>query len=111
MTDTTDNQILHNTIVDPTFQDRVRLRFIAAAISVTTEVGTTTSHTQRLAFAGALFANTVDLKMLVMVILSNATVRASVIATPNSAGGNSLDSDMDFQIASVFTGIATARAW
>lgn len=111
MTDTTDNQILHNSIVDPTFQDRVRLRFIAAAISVTTEVGTTTSHTQRLAFAGALFANTVDMKTLVMSVLANATVRASVVATPNTAGGNALDSDIDFQVASIFTGIAVSRAW
>lgn len=111
MTDTTDNQTLSNTANNPVFQDRVRLRFITSAISVTTELNTTTNHTQRLAFAGALFAGTVDLKMLCMTILANTTNRTNCLAAPNQAGGNIVDSDIDFQVASVFTGIATARAW
>jgi len=111
MTDTTDNQILHNSIVDPVFQDRVRLRFINAAISITTELNTVTSHTQRLAFAGALFNNAVDLKMLAMIVISNTTNRTNCLAAPNIAGGNIVDSDLDFQINSVLTGIAISRAW
>lgn len=111
MSDTTDNQILYNTVMNPVFQARCKLRFINAAISVTTEVNTVTSHTQRLAFAGALFANTVDPVMLCHLILSNATNRTNCLAVPSQAGGNIIDSDIDFQVASVFTGVATARAW
>lgn len=111
MTDTTDNQILYNSINDSVFQHRCRLRFIAAAISVTTEAGTTPSHANRLAFAGALFANTVDAKMLCMAVLANTTNRTNCLAVPNSAGGNIIDSDIDFQVSSVFTGIAVSRAW
>lgn len=110
MTDTTDNNILSNVIGNGAFQDRIRLRFINAAIAVTNE-GAVTSHANRLAFAGALFASTVDVRMLCMCVLSNATVRASVLANTSLNGGNALDSDIDFQINSVFTGISLARAW
>lgn len=111
MTDTADNQVLHNTIVDAVFQDRVRLRFINAAIAVSTEVSTVTSHTQRLAFAGALFVGTVDERMLAMLVAANTTNRTNILANPNAAGGNCLDSDIDFQINSIFTGVAVSRAW
>lgn len=111
MSDTSDNVIIHNSISDPVFQHRVRLRFINSAIAVTTEAGTVTNHTQRLAFAGALFANTVDVIILCMIILANTTNRTNCLAAPNSAGGNILDSDIDFQVNSVFTGMSISRTW
>lgn len=111
MSDTSDNQVLAQALNDPVFQNRCKLRFIAAAISVTTEAGTVTSHANRLAFAGAIFNGTVSSQMLCMLILANATVRASVLANPTVAGGNALDNDIDFQAASVFTGVSTSRSW
>lgn len=111
MSDTTDNLILSQAVNNSDFQNRCLLRFIAAAISVTTEVGTTLNHTNRLAFAGAIFNGTVSPQTLCMLILANPTVRASVIADPTKSGGNALDNDIDFQIASVFTGVATSRVW
>lgn len=69
------------------------------------------SHTQRLAFAGALFAGNVDLKMLAMAVLANTTNRTNCLAAPSSAGGNIVDSDIDFQVNSIFTGIAISRNW
>lgn len=111
MTDTTDNNTLSNTINSQTFRDRIRLRFISAAIAVTTESTGVTSHANRLAFAGALFANQVDVSMLCMCVLSNATVRTSVLANASVNGGNAIDPDIDFQINSVLTGVAVSRAW
>lgn len=184
MTDTTDNLTLTATIEAPSFQQRVFLRFVNAAIAVTTEVlqlnvnattasgnatlhfasapsvnvngytvtdlttpaaipanttilsgGNTTSpvmnqnavspgvgaadllmfsppsHTQRLTFAGSLFAENVPLNMLASAIVANATIRAEVLANPGIAGGNALDSDIDFQVNSIFTGLATSRTW
>jgi hypothetical protein len=183
MSDSTDAQIISQTINNTAFQDRCRLRFINAAISASTEVLSVTtsaltaaasavlhftstagivqgmgasdlfapsvipagtivesvvantsvtldnnvtgngvasgdvinfapvSHAQRLAFAGALFTGSVDLKMLAMVMLANATNRTNLLAAPATMGGNILDSDMDFQAASTFTGIALSRSW
>lgn len=111
MTDTTDNQVLRAVISDPVFQDRCRLRFINAAIAVTAESTGATSHTQRLAFAGALFAGAVDLKMLAMLIIANTTNRTNCLAAPNISGGNIIDNDIDFQVNSAFTGVSISRTW
>jgi len=69
------------------------------------------THLKRLAFAGALFARSVDLKMLVMLVIANATIRTEALANATVIGGNILDSDIDFQINSVFTGVANSRNW
>lgn len=180
MTDSTDNLILSATIDSNQFQERCRLRFLNAAISVMSEVaqftvgstasppsttitlsgatgtitalmtvtnlshpgtiavgtvvdsvsgslnGTITlgapvsgtvssgdilaiapvSHAQRAAFAAALFKGAVDLKMLAMIVLANTTNRTNCLGNSSVLGGNILDSDMDFQINSVFTGIS-----
>lgn len=110
-TDTNNNYVILATLNDPRFQDRCYRRFIAAAVSVTTEVNTVTSHTQRLAFAGALFNGTVSNHMLAALILANPTNQTNALADPIVPGGNILDSDIDFQANSVFTGVATSRAW
>lgn len=109
--DTTNSYVLLHSADDPRFQERCYLRFINAAIAVTTEASTVTSHTQRLAFAGALFANTINRVMLAMLILANATNAANCLADATIPGGNILDSDIDFQVNSVFTGVATSRSW
>lgn len=179
--DTTNNEILERTIGATVFQDRVYRRFLAAAISATTEsvqattsaqtasanatltfaaqpvgiavgwsvqsltnpaaipatalvktlgaavvmsIATTAivasgdiivfsppSHAQRLAFASALFSNAVNRQMLVMLILANPTNSTDCLADPNAVGGNITDSNIDFQVSSVFTGIATSRGW
>jgi hypothetical protein len=111
MTDTTDFNGPLAQALSGAFVDRCRFRFINAAISVTTESTSTTSHAQRLAFAGALFANQVDTKMLAMAVLANTTNRSNCISDPTDNGGAVADSDVDFQINSVFTGIAVSRSW
>lgn len=70
-----------------------------------------TGHASKLAFSSALFANNVDLKMLAMLILANTTNRNNCLANPGIYGGNILDNDMDFQINSVFPGVAASRNW
>lgn len=185
MTDFTDNITLRNSWDDSFFQERCRLRFINAAISILSEEltfyasvaqaggttitfasaptgvtagmtaedlttvtaiphfltvssiatnvvtmsGTVTGllandqvvfniagmthavHVRRTAFAGALLAGNVELKMLAMVILANSTNRTNCLANPNQSGGNILDSDIDFTVNSNFTGIALSRNW
>ena len=111
MSDTTDNQILQQSYESDNFQKRCRLRFMTAAIAVANESSTVTNHTQRLAFAGALFNNTVGLEMLSMVVLASSINRANCLANPAADGGNILDSDIDNQVTSTFTGIATSRSW
>lgn len=68
-------------------------------------------HLKRLAFAGALFAGSVDLKMLAMLIIANTTNRTNALANTTIIGGNIFDSDIDFQVNSIFTGIANSRSW
>jgi len=112
MSDYSDNQILNQSYESDAFQQRCRLRFLSAAISVVNESSSTTSHTQRVAFAGALFNGTVNTQMLAMVVLASSTNRANCLATGNTqVGGNILDADIDTQVSSVFTGIATSRSW
>jgi hypothetical protein len=111
MTVATDNQTLFVATTDRAFQVRCRARFIVAAVAVTTELNTVTSHTQRLAFAGAIFGQTVRDEMLAAIVLSNATNRTNCIADAVNIGGTVLDNDIDFQITSVFTGVAVSRAW
>jgi hypothetical protein len=69
------------------------------------------NHAQRLAFAGALFTNNIDRKMLADLVLANATNRTNCLADGTVAGGGILDSDIDFQVNSIFTGIAISRGW
>lgn len=111
MTDTTDNQILVQAINDAGFQARCQLRYIVAAIAVTAESAGTANHVERLAFAGALFSGQVSLVLLAETIIANATNRTNCLANPQQVGGNILDSDIDFQVNSVFTGIAASRVW
>jgi hypothetical protein len=111
MTDTTDSETIVSSIHNERFQTRCRLRFLVAAVAVTTELGTVTSHVQRLAFAGTLFNNGISSMTLAMLVLANTTNRTNCLANPLLPGGNMLDSDIDFQINSIFTGIAVSRAW
>lgn len=69
------------------------------------------SHAARLQFAGALFNKIIDRQMLAMLVLANATNRTNCLADTSVSGGNILDSDIDFQINSIFTGLATSRGW
>jgi hypothetical protein len=43
-----------------------------------------------------------------MVCLSNSTIRAEALADPSYAGGTITDNDLDFQVASTFTGLAVS---
>lgn len=69
------------------------------------------SHLARAQFAGALFNSIVSLRTLATLILANATNRTNCLADASVAGGAILDSDIDFQINSIFTGLATSRGW
>jgi hypothetical protein len=111
MTDTTDNVILIQAINDSGFQTRCQLRYIVAAINITSESPATANHVERLSFAGALFAGTISLVVLAESIIANANVRAACLANPQQVGGNVLDSDIDVQVASTFTGMAISRVW
>ena len=108
--DTTASITLAALVNNPVFQERCYLRFIVAAIAVMNE-GAVTNHTQRAAFAGALFANTVSRAMLADTILANATNRTNALIADSAPGSAILDNDIDFQISGLFTGIATSRSW
>lgn len=111
MSDTTDSVTLAQAVSNPVFQNRCLLRFISAAVAVSNEATTVTSHASRLAFAGAIFNGTVHPEMLCRLVLSSATVRTAALANATVSGGNALDADIDTQISGVFTGVATSRAW
>jgi hypothetical protein len=68
-------------------------------------------HAQRVAFAAVLFNNAVNRQTLAMLIMANATNRGNCLSSPTTSGGDILDSDIDFQVNSIFTGIATSRNW
>lgn len=110
-TNTNSGLLLLQSANDSRFQDRCYFRFLNAAISVSTEDPVAPSHAQRLAFAAALFNNAVNRQMLAMLVLTNAKIQVDCLADPTTPGGNALDSDIDFEIASIFTGVAISRGW
>jgi hypothetical protein len=112
MSDTTDEYVLFTAANADYFQQRCQLRFLAAAIAVSNESSSITSHAQRLAFSGALFNNSVSLQTLAMLVLASSINKANCLANQTGlAGGNILDADIDSQITSIFTGVATSRSW
>jgi hypothetical protein len=70
-----------------------------------------TTSLLRQRFAGAILTSGIDLKMLAMVILTNASNRTNCLANPSQPGGNIIDSDIDFTISSTFTGISSIGRW
>lgn len=110
MSDENDNQLLNYCSLNADFQERVYRRFVNACVSVTNEDPATASHVQRLAFAGSIFNRSPNAQMLCELVLVNTTNRANAVAS-QTPGANILDSDIDFQIASVLTGVALSRAW
>ncbi len=111
MSDQTDNLYLYTVVNDPVFQERCYMRFIAAALSIVNEASTTASHAERQKLCGALFARQVSGLFLAESILANTTNRANALSNQTAIGFAVLDSDIDFQIASIFTGIATSRGF
>jgi hypothetical protein len=91
---------------------------VMAAVAITPGVGATDviqlmppSHTQRLALAGAVFAGTISGQRLAELVAVNTTIRTAILATPTAPAASVLDSDIDFQIASILTGVAISRGW
>lgn len=68
-------------------------------------------HQSRMQFASALYNSTISPRTLATLVLTNATNQTNCLADPTIAGGNILDNDIDFQINSIFTGIAISRGW
>jgi len=52
-----------------------------------------------------------SISLLGMAVVSNPSIRNEVLADPTMSGGAATDRDIDFQISSVFSGIATSRDW
>lgn len=69
------------------------------------------SHAQRMAFCGALLADSVDHRVLASIVIASPTNRANCLVDITIPGGAILDSDIDNWIAAKFTGIATSRSW
>lgn len=111
MSDTSDNEILRQAYESDQFQQRCYLRYRVAAIAVSNESSSVTSHTQRLALAGALFNGTVPGQMLAQVILASSINRLACLADPTFPGGQCTDANIDSQVTSTFTGIAISRSW
>lgn len=100
-----------NAINSYDFQNRCLLQFLISAIAVTTESTSTPSHTARLALAGQLLSGSIDAKLLASWVMTNTTIQGEVVtdynASPQNAVGTSVnDSDIEFQVNSVFTGVA-----
>ncbi len=111
MSDQTDNLYLYTVVNDPIFQERCYSRFVKAGLSIMNEDPTTASHSDRAKLCGALFARQVSGTFLVESILANSTNRANALSNQTAIGAAILDSDIDFQIASIFTGIATSKGY
>ena len=109
--DTTASITLSALANNPVFQDRCYLRFLKAALDVTSEDGATANHAARLAFAGALFANTVNRATLAQLMLANTTIRTEALVADSAPGSTIADNDIDFQVASIFNGVAVSRSW
>jgi hypothetical protein len=91
------------------FQNRCVLQWTMAAVSVTTEVNTTPSHTARLALAGQILAGQIAPLQVAIWTMTNTTIQTEVLTDrgTSAAVGNSVaDNDIAFQAASMFTGLA-----
>lgn len=88
-------------------QQRCRYAFTKAAIAVMTEDVGTADHAARVLYAKDCLLGTADLMAQAYAILSNATIATAVNAQPN--GSTITDSDIDFQVGSVFTAFGKTK--
>jgi hypothetical protein len=109
--DRTNEQAYWTAINSHDFQNRCVLQWMIAAVAVTTEAGTVTSHIARLALAGQILNGNFPPQTLAAWVLTNTTVQGEIVtdAGGGAAIGTSVpDSDIAFTVNSLFTGLATS---
>jgi hypothetical protein len=87
---------------------RVSFFVIKAAGAVMSEVNTTPSHAERVAFALRVFESDYDLSSYTSAVLSNPTILAGLDPSEEDLGVS--DSDLEFSVNSfynAFAGVAT----
>ena len=84
--------------------DQVTGSLIATAYNVLNEGAAAADHTNRLAYANAIFVNPVaQAQFLLPALMTNATLQGEAGNAAGASGTPFADSDVDFVIASVFS--------
>jgi len=96
---------------DDTFAGRVAMMLATLSIGVTTEDVGTTNHANRLSFAQKVIKAQVNNKAIAaMVIASNPTIQATIIAAPTTLGSTVPDGDMEYVLTTLYNALANAYA-
>lgn len=82
------------------FAGKVKSEMQAAAISIMAEAAETAGHTERIAYAKKILDGTASVKEFAIGVLTNATIKAHVIA------GTDYTSDLAFTVSSMFNAFA-----
>lgn len=90
----------------PDFQSRVAIAMNSAAVSVYSEVGTTTGHAARALYATKVLTGNYSLSAACLGVLVNSTIQGE--ATVATAGNSIPDSDIQFQVNSIWNALAGA---
>lgn len=91
------------------FKDRVRFYATKAAIAVMSEAGNVVGHAERVIYAKAILAGSVDIQQLAYGVVTNSTIAASADAgTPPDF--EIVDGDIEFVVNSLFNAYAGVSA-
>lgn len=86
-------------------QNRVGIAMSSAAVAIYNESNTVTGHTARAAYATKVLNGNYNLPAVCLAVLINSTIQSEA---QNIAGNNILDSDIQFQVNSIWNALAGA---
>jgi hypothetical protein len=96
---------------DATFAARVAFVGMKAAVNVANEALDADDHAVRVQWANKMLLGNQNSKVLAsIVIASNPTIQATILANPENRGSDVPDDHIEFAIASVVTALGHAEA-
>lgn len=98
--------VLGQIATQPDFQNRVAFAMNSAAVSVYNEAGSTTGHVARALYATKVLTGQYSLSAACLGVLVNSTIQGE--AVQNTVGNAIPDSDIQFQVNSIWNALAGA---
>jgi hypothetical protein len=113
--DRTNEQAWWAAINSVDFQNRCRLQWLIAAVSIASESSSTTNNTQRQQLAAQIFSGSIPPVQLAYWVMSSTTVQTEVLTDANANPANPIgysveDADIATQVDALFTDFAATMA-
>lgn len=102
------SDIAYSVATNPTFMGRVHYFALKAAIAVVNESDATAHHSERVRLANKVIRGNLDQNVLPRLVVTNATVAATIAAEEEPTGVTVPDGDLEFVVNSVWDALALA---